>query len=78
MFTTKIGRHGQITLPQAILCSLDLNEGDRVLLVLDGNQIILRPLPQTLLELRGSVPVSKPQDFPAIRGQVITERHNKA
>jgi len=78
MITAKIGRRGQFTLPRLIRRSIGLHEGDRVLLVPDGNQIILRPLPQTLLDLRGSVPVSEPQDFSAIRRQVITERHNKA
>jgi hypothetical protein len=41
-----------------------------------GDEVILQPLTRTLLDLRGSVPVSGPQDFTAIRRQVI-ERHTR-
>ena len=71
MNVTKIGRRGQITLPRAIRQWLSLKEGDRVAFVRQGNEVVLQPMKQTLLDLRGSVPVSAPQDFNAIRRQVI-------
>lgn len=77
MITIKIGRRGQITLPSAIRRQTGLQEGDRVALVPQGDQIILRPMTQSLLDLRGSVPVDGPQDFPAIRKQVIAEQVKK-
>jgi hypothetical protein len=42
------------------------------------DQVIIRPLTQTLLDLRGSVPVSAPQDFSAIRQQVSIDHLQKA
>ncbi|GIV81411.1 MAG: hypothetical protein KatS3mg051_0765 [Anaerolineae bacterium] len=35
------------------------------------------PLGKTLLDLRGSVPVSGPQDFAQIRQQVLRQRAKK-
>lgn len=74
MNATKVGRRGQITLPRPVRQWLDLREGDRVAFVRKGNEIVLQPMRQTLLDLRGSIPVSEPQDFNAIRRQVI-EQH---
>ncbi|MCR4408255.1 MAG: AbrB/MazE/SpoVT family DNA-binding domain-containing protein [Anaerolineae bacterium] len=78
MITAKIGRRGQFALPRPVRRALGLREGDRVLLVPDGDRVILRPLLQTLLDLRGSVPVSGEQDFSSIRQQVLIEQAKKA
>ena len=77
MVTVKIGRRGQITLPSQIRQQIGLQEGDRIALVMQGDTIILRPLSKTLLDLRGSIAVSEPQDFSAIRRQVIAARANR-
>lgn len=71
MITLRVGRRGQITLPSEIRRKIGLNEGDHMAIVTQGDQVILRPLTQTLLDLRGSVPVSTPQDFSTVRQQVI-------
>ena len=68
---TKVGRRGQITLPRSIRRHLGLEEGDQVAFVYSGGEIVLRPLTATLLDLRGTVPVEGPQDFTAIRRQVV-------
>jgi AbrB family looped-hinge helix DNA binding protein len=77
MIISKVGRRGQITLPRAIRRWLSLREGDRVAFVQRGNEIVLQPLTRTLLDLRGSVSVSGPQDFAAIRQQVIEAHARK-
>jgi hypothetical protein len=51
--------------------------GDRVTLESKGEEVVLQPLTRTLLDLRGSVPVSEPQDFDAIRRWVIEEYARK-
>ncbi|HEY64413.1 MAG TPA: AbrB/MazE/SpoVT family DNA-binding domain-containing protein [Caldilineae bacterium] len=71
MTISKVGRRGQITLPKEVRHWLNLREGDRVAFIRRGSEVILQPLTRTLLDLRGSVPVSEPQDFTAIRRQVI-------
>jgi hypothetical protein len=50
---------------------------DRVTLESKGEGVVLQPLTRTLLDLRGSVPVSEPQDFDAIRRRVIEEHARK-
>ena len=78
MVTVKIGRRGQITTPREIRRKLGLNQGDTITLITEGEQVILRPVTETLLDLRGSVPVSEPQDSDLIRRQVIAERAAQA
>jgi AbrB family looped-hinge helix DNA binding protein len=78
MYTAKVGKRGQVTIPIAIRRRLGLEEGDQVAVVPQGEQILLQPLTRTLLDLRGSVPVSEAQDFDAIRRQVIAERTQRS
>jgi AbrB family looped-hinge helix DNA binding protein len=75
--TGTIGRRGQMTVPRAVRRWLNLKEGDRVAFVRRGEEIVLQPLTSSLLELRGSVPVSKAQDFSRIRKQVIRAHARK-
>jgi hypothetical protein len=51
-----------------------VEEGDRVAFVERGGEIVLRPIRQSLRDLRGSVPVDGPQDFEAIRASVQAAR----
>jgi AbrB family looped-hinge helix DNA binding protein len=77
MITATVGRRGYITIPRNIRRQIGIKEGDRVTLVVQGDHIVLRPITQTLLDLRGSVPVTGPQDFDAIRKQVTTARSER-
>jgi AbrB family looped-hinge helix DNA binding protein len=71
MLISRIRRRGRITLPGLIRSWLRLQEGDRVAFVRRGNEVVLRPLTHTLLEMRGSVvPASGPHDSSAVRRQV--------
>jgi antitoxin PrlF len=74
----RMGRRGQLTLPSEVRRLANLKEGDQVAFVVDGEHIVLKPLTQTLLDLRGSVAVAGPQDFAAIRQQVLATRANRA
>ena len=74
MITATVGRRGYITIPRNIRRQIGIKEGDRVTMVVQGDHIVLHPITQTLLDLRGSVPVQGHQDLDAIRQQVITER----
>lgn len=78
MITITVGKRGQITLPSAIRQQTGIQDGDRVAISLEGDRIVVLPLGKTLLDLRGSVPVSGPQDFAQIRQQVLRRRAQKA
>jgi len=71
MQVSKIGRRGQIAIPSKIRQELDLQEGDRIAFIAKGNEIVIQPLRHNLLDIRGSLPVSQPQDFEAIRTEMI-------
>ncbi len=73
MSATKIGRRGQITLPKKVREWLDISEGDRVIFLREGDEVRVKPIRRTLLDLRGVIQVSEPQDFDAIRKKVMSE-----
>lgn len=74
MVTIKIGRRGQITIPREIRRKYGLEEGDSLALIQENDQVVMRPISATLLDLRGSVPVSGTQEFDAIRAEVIAKQ----
>ncbi len=76
--TSRIGRRGQMTLPSTVRNWLNLKEGDRVAFVRRGDAVIVQPMVRTLLDMRGSVPVSDRQDFEAIREEVLAQSAHEA
>lgn len=66
-----------MTVPRTVRRWLNLREGDRVAFLRRDNEVLLQPLTATLRDLRGSVAVSAPQDFTAIRQQVIAEQASR-
>ncbi len=74
MLSTRIGRRGQIVLPREVRRRIKVDEGDQIAFIIDGEQVIIKPITQTLLDLRGSVPVSGEQDFDTIRKEVTAKR----
>ena len=78
MITVTVGKRGQITLPKAIRQRAGIEDGDRVAVSLEGDRIVMLPLGKTLLNLRGSIPASGPQDFEHIRQEVLRHRAQKA
>ena len=77
MPSTRVGRRGQLTIPKAIRQSLGLAEGDHVAFVEHGGDVVLRPVRQSLRDLRGSVPADGPQNFGAIRDAVQSDRADR-
>ena len=78
MITIRLGQRGTITIPKEIRELYHLEEGDRLTLEAGDGEVILRPIPFNLLDLRGSVPVPDEQDFAAIREQVLKEQAERA
>ncbi|MGB9641329.1 MAG: AbrB/MazE/SpoVT family DNA-binding domain-containing protein [Anaerolineales bacterium] len=77
MITAKIGRRGQFVLPRYIRRQLGLREGDRILLIPEAEQVILRRLPETLTDLKGSIAIPSVQDFEALRREVLIAHSQK-
>ncbi|MGC9577060.1 MAG: AbrB/MazE/SpoVT family DNA-binding domain-containing protein [Desulfobacterota bacterium U4-17] len=74
MIIAKIGRRGQITLPSEVRRRVHLKEGDRIAFIIEGHDLLVKPLRETLLDLRGTIPVDGPQDFAKIRKAVLRSR----
>lgn len=71
MSESVITRKGQVTIPKDIRNHLKAREGERVLFVLRGDDVILKVVHGNVLDLRGSVkPTNRPQDFAAVRRSV--------
>jgi antitoxin PrlF len=74
MLQTRVGRRGQITLPKEVRRRIKVDEGDQIAFIIEGEQVIIKPITQSLLDLRGSVQVPDEQDFNAIRSTVTAKR----
>jgi AbrB family looped-hinge helix DNA binding protein len=75
MSFSTLTRKGQITIPKSLRDRLGLQLGDRVSFRLRGEEIVLKPVQRTILDLEGSVqPRRRPEDFARVRRQVASER----
>ena len=64
-------RKGQVTIPKDIRDRLGVKEGEKVLFVVRGHEIILKVVKGSILDLRGSVrPTTRPEDFDKVRQSV--------
>lgn len=78
MEIAKIGRRGQLTLPRRVRGVLNVKEGDRLFFISRGEEVVIKPLRETLRDLRGTVPVKGEQDFDEIRKKVKMSVSRKA
>jgi AbrB family looped-hinge helix DNA binding protein len=73
--TSRVTAKGQATIPKEIRERLGIKPGDRVAFILRGDEVILRPVRGTLLELRGSLkPRRYPEDLEQVRAEVRRRR----
>ena len=71
MSESVITRKGQVTIPKDIRDQLKAQQGERVVFVLRGKEVILKVVRGSILDMRGSVkPVKRPEDFDAVRRSV--------
>ena len=68
MAVSVITKKGQTTIPKDIRKILNLGPRDKILYIVEGDRVILKPLKGDILELRGSVAKKgKSTDFQKIR-----------
>ena len=71
MLESTMTRKGQVTIPKAIRDRLGVKEGEKVFFVMRGEDVVLKVVKGTILDLRGSVrPSEHPEDFEKIRRSV--------
>jgi antitoxin PrlF len=64
---------GQVTIPKQVRKALNLRPSEKVIVVVEGDQAIIKPLRGSLLDLGGSVKIpenEKPVDFRRVREEV--------
>ena len=70
MPTSVLTKKWQTTIPKNIRNFLKLKPNDRILYLVEGQRVILKPLKGNILDLRGSVKTKdKPIDFKKLRNQ---------
>lgn len=71
MSQSVITRKGQVTIPKDIRDHLQAREGDKAMFIVSGNDVVLKIVRGTILDLKGSVkPVKRPEDLDAVRRSV--------
>ena len=79
MSESVITRKGQVTIPKDIRDHLKAREGEKVAFFVRGDDVVLKVVRGTILELRGSVkPHKRPEDFDAVRRSVKRAISGKA
>jgi len=64
---------GQMTIPKEVRKALGLKPAGKVIILVDGDQAILKPLKGDILDIGGSISIpnsQKPADFRKIREEV--------
>lgn len=73
IWTAKISSKGQITLPKGVREYLGLREGDRVVLRVKDDQVLLEPLSGDILQWYGAL-----EEAPAVDEQAVREAVRRA
>ena len=64
MLASTMTRKGQAAIPKAIRDRLGVKNGEKVLFVMRGEEVVLKVIKGTILDLRGSVqPSAYPDDY---------------
>jgi AbrB family looped-hinge helix DNA binding protein len=64
---------GQMTIPKEVRKALNLKPSGKIVIMVDGDQAILKPLKGNILDIGGSIAIpdsEKPADFRKIREEV--------
>lgn len=79
MLSSVITRKGQVTIPKTVRDEVDWHEGDRVIFVVRGREVLLKVIRGSILDLAGSVePRSRPEDFDQAREVARQSRAERA
>ncbi len=72
---------GQMTIPKEVRKALKLKPSEKVTIVLEGEQAVIKPIRGTILDIGKTIPVSeseKPADFCKVREEVKKKVAKKA
>jgi antitoxin PrlF len=64
---------GQMTIPKEVRNALNLKPSEKVVIVMEGDHAVIKPLRGNILDIGGSIKIpakGKPIDFRKVRGEV--------
>ena len=64
---------GQMTIPKEVREALNLKPSEKVIIVVEGNHAVIKPLRGNILDIGGSIKIAaeeKPADFHKVREEV--------
>ena len=71
MISSTVTQKGQVTIPKEIRTRLGIHEGEKVMFVSRGDEVVLKVVRGNILDLKGSIKAgAHPEDFVAIRRSV--------
>jgi antitoxin PrlF len=71
MLESILTRKGQVTIPKPIRDKLGIKEGEKVIFVMRDEEVVLKVVKGTILDLKGSIrPSTSPEHFEKIRQSV--------
>jgi antitoxin PrlF len=68
-----ISAKGQVTIPKEVRKAMDLKSADRVIIVMEDGQAVIKPIRGTLMDIGGSIAIperEKPINFQKVRESV--------
>ena len=70
MSVSVLTKKGQTTIPKDIRNYINLAPNDKILYLMEGNKVVIKPLKGNILDLKGSVKTKdKPIDFKKLRSE---------
>jgi AbrB family looped-hinge helix DNA binding protein len=79
MLKSVVTRKGQVTIPKPIRDQLGLEQGEKIMFIRRGDEVLLKMLRGSILDLKGSVrPYARPEDFLRIQRTIKKSIARKA
>ena len=71
LWIARVSSKGQVTIPKPVRERLELKPGSQVAFVVRDGRVELEPMKESILSLRGVIPVDGPQDWEEVRRKTM-------
>jgi len=71
LWIARISSKGQVTIPKPLRERLELKPGSQVAFVVRDDRVEVEPVKESILSLRGIIPVDSPQDWEEVRRKTM-------
>jgi antitoxin PrlF len=71
LWVARVSSKGQVTIPKPVRERLELRPGSQVAFVVRDERVEMEPMKESILSLRGIIPVDGPQDWEEVRRKTM-------